>query len=566
MASISQLAAGRGVDLLVFPVAALTGPVVVDYSAQEPFLSDLVETLSGLALDVSCDCLVPVVVLEGDVPTIQAVLLRDGVASPLGSGPQGWSDFPAGVSGSKPHAEGLTSLEASGSRVGLAFSYEDLDAWCDEPHGSDVLCYLASYGYAVDDPSSALGGALHEGRFVDDASESGAWLVGVGSLGGYGTQVFSGSSFVLSPDGRLAASCAAFEEGLLVAEVGAGAVLGAEEELAFEVYDERYHLWQSLVLGIRDYLHKLGFSDAVLALDGSLPSMLLSVLATDALGPTHVHALLCAEADSPRLADASRLARALRVDVHTALELAPSGTLSRADLIDANLRALARGVDGMVLSSADKTGLALECERWCPSAGWLAPLGDVYRIDVLDVARLRNTISSIIPGLALVPDDVPDVGISVPEWNLEPTLERMDASLATHVEGARGLAQVEAAVGDEQLARAVLARFHDLDAARTLRPPCLMMSTRTLSDARMPLGFAWQDQGREVDLPRGFDPKERPLRPLRATHDKASSGASASDGSSAPEEYQDMIREALELLRDLSVGSAPDWLGPFSEN
>ena len=567
MASISQLAARRGVDLLVFPVAALTGPVAVDYAAQVPFTLDLMDTLSDLAQRVSCDCLVPMVDFEGDVPAIHAVLLRDGAPLPLGRVPWGQRAAAHGSFEGQPHDDSLTSLEVAGSYIGIAYSYEDLDAWCDEPRRPDVLCFLASYGYAIDDPSSALGGALQEGRFMTDASETGAWVVGAGSLGGYGTQVFCGSSFVLSPDGHLAASCPAFEEGLLVAEVGKDVAIGPEDELAFEVYDERYHLWQALVLGIRDYLHKLGHTDAVLALDGSLPSMLLSVLASDALGPTHVHVLLCAGADSPRISDAARLARTLRVDVHTLSEVDVPHALSREDLIAAELRALARAVGAVPLSSADKTGLALESERWCPSVGWLAPLGDVYRIDVLDVARLRNTISSVMPGLALVPSDVPDVGIPVHEWDLEPMLERIDVSLATHVEGARGLAQVAAAVGDEQLARAVLDKFHDLDAARISRPPCLMMSTRTLSDARMPLGFAWRDHGRDDALPGSLGLWEAGVRPTSGAHGKASPATDSPNyGNDGLEEYQDMIQEALSLLHDLSVGSSPDWLGPFSEN
>ena len=121
--------------------------------------------------------------------------------------------------------------------------------------------------------------------------------------------------------------------------------------------------------------------------------------------------------------------------------------------------------------------------------------------------------------------------------------------------------------GDEQLARAVLDKFHDLDAARISRPPCLMLSTRTLSDARMPLGFAWRDHGRVDSLPGSLGLWETGVRPASGAHGKASPAtASPNYGNDGLEEYQDMIQEALSLLHDLSVGSSPDWLGPFSEN
>lgn len=568
MASISQVAVGRGVDLLVFPVAALTGPVVVDYSAQDAFLLDLVDVLSDLATRVSCDCLVPVVVPLSDVPVIEAVLLRDGVATPLRFGSWVKAGSPAGQGpGSVPHGE-FATLEAAGSRVGLAFSYEDMDDWCEDAKGIDVLCYLSSYGFAVDDPSSALGAALSEGRFIDDAAESGAWIVGVGSLGGYGTQVFCGSSFVLSPDGRLAGASPAFEEDLLVAEVGKDARLEEGFELTQEVFDERYHLWQSLVLGIRDYVHKLGREDVVLALDGSLSSMLLSVLATDALGPTHVHVLLCMEDDSPRLADVPRLSRALRVDVRIPWLSDPSGGLTLRDLAPAHLRAIARESDAVVLSAADKTGLALEPDTWCPSCGSLAPLGDVWRIDVLDVARLRNTVSSVIPNLRLVPQDLPDVGLSSLEWYLEPSLERIDATLAAHVEGERTLAETVASVGDEELVGAVLSRMHRGEEQRVSRPPCLIMTTRTLSDARMPLGFAWHDTRLTSTVEESLASLEGVLRQaLGEQGGVTSSRSSAHEGQDGRQEsYEGAIREALELLQDLSMGSAPGRLGLFSEN
>lgn len=559
----SQAAAGRGVDLLVFPVAALTGLLPVDYAARDPFALDLAETLSRLALRVACPCLVPVVVAEGDAPVTEALLLEGGVAVPLRFGDLAPKGVPDGLA--PDGAASLVRLSVSGSAVGLAFSYEDLDDWRDlgRSCGVDVICYLASYGYAVDDPSSALGAALADNRYVDDARETGAWVVGVASLGTYGTSVFTGSSFVVDPEGRLAASSPAFEEDLLVAGAGRGVTLGAEDELTPELYDERYHLWQALVLGIEGYVRKGGWGDVCVALDGSLSSMLLAVVATDALGPTHVHALACVPGDAPRAREAALLVRALRIEARPCEPLREGDPALRTLLAQAQLLAYAREVGGVALLSSDKTSLALEAEVSVCGRDVLAPLGDVHRIDVLEVARLRNTISAVFPPLEVSAQDLSWMGKEPPPLDLEGTLRKLDATLEAHVEGEYGLTDAARDVSDDQTASAVLAAFRRLDAARASLPVCLALTSRPLSEVRMPLGFSWSDTLRD-----GV-----PASPGRAVKDMAASlGQHPSRDQRAPASRKDGphdavdVREALELLRDLSTDARPDWRGPFSEN
>ena len=563
MADISSVAKGRGVDLLVFGMCALAGPVPVGYSEQDAFLLDLTRTLSDLAKRVACDCLVPVVIPMGASAAMEVMHLRGGMAHPLR-----FASLLRHRGQEGPYTavtpEELVRLEVGGTSLGLAFSYEDLDRWIDAETAVDVLVYVASYSYAIDDASSTLGAALDKGRYVQDARETGSWLVGVGSLGGYGSLVFSGGSFVLAPDGRLVASSPSFEEDLLITELGTDEALESGVEVPQEVYDERYGLWQALVLGIRDHVQKLGLTDVALALDGSLSSMLLAVLATDALGPTHVHALLCAPDASARVADVARLAQALRLDARPVTDLPEHDVLLAHDMVQVHLASLARETNALPLASDDKTGLALETYAGRVHAGRLAPLGDVYRIDVLDVARLRNTISSVFPALDVLLSDVPSVGIDVHAWETERLLERMDATLATHIEGERSMSEVAATVEDDELVQAVLGSLREREPYRVSCPPSLMMTTRTLRDGRMPLGFAWRDHVR-AESPE--DVQEAFASFLRS--DAPRTLESERIRPATPEEaaaHRGEFMEALELLRDLALGGSGDWPEPFSEN
>ena len=178
MADISVVARERGVDLLTFGMCTLTGPIPVDYSSQDAFLFDLVQVLTDLAKRVACDCLVPVVIPMGEAAEIEVMHLHGGMAHPLrfsslmGRQRQTFSASAPSLS------EELVRFEVAGTSVGLAFSYEDLDRWNDAEEHVDVILYVASYSYAIDDMSSALGAALGENRYVQDARETGSWLVG----------------------------------------------------------------------------------------------------------------------------------------------------------------------------------------------------------------------------------------------------------------------------------------------------------------------------------------------------------------------------------------------------
>ena len=197
-------------------------------------------------------------------------------------------------------------------------------------------------------------------------------------------------------------------------------------------------------------------------------------------------------------------------------------------------------------------------------AGRLAPLGDVYRIDVLDVARLRNTISAVLPALEIGPSDVPDVGIDIPSWGCEQLLERMDSVLAAHVEGEQSLSEVIEAAGDERLVEEVLGALREREAHRIAFPPCLMMTTRTLRDSRMPLCFAWRDHARG-ELPETIQRTFESFLRSDAHQPKMAERLRLA----TPEEaaaHRGEFMEALELLRDLALGGGGEWPDPFSEN
>lgn len=579
MVDFAQRAHAQGAELVIFPMAALTGPVPVELADREGFSLDLTDAIVRLCDEVPCPCIVPVVSEMDGYPAFEALLIKDGDMTPLKTSALIEHGGPADDDPTDGPAPDLPEFEVAGVRLGLAFTYEDLDDYDDFEFDVDAVIFVSGYGYAVDDASSAMGAAISEARFRTDAETSGAWLVGVGSVGGYGSQVFAGSSFVLAPWGELAAQAPAFEEALVVCDVDPSSEGPLAHPLDPEVYDDTLTLWGALSSGLADFVASAGFGGAALVLDGSLSSALLATLASDALGPTNVHALLAPATEEAACACAE-LARGLRLDVRPL----PKGTLSQGspelsqDVVSAHLAELARTTGSIALTSADKTALALDDLTREVRAAVLAPFGDVYRSEVIELARLRNTISPVIPTSSRDAYDVPRVeGVSSVSPSRAQQVEFVDFVLASHIEWEHGLTDVVAAQGHDEVATRVFEVYGANELSRRLAPPVLLVSSRSLADAAKPLGFAWRDRRRERE--------ERADETSLSELAEAIADAIRNSGDvSLP--ASDEMRRTLAFLRDFAEGGGlfpqgfgdgetlsdpgqmPDglWGSPFSEN
>jgi NAD+ synthase (glutamine-hydrolysing) len=140
-------------------------------------------------------------------------------------------------------------------------------------------------------PFHAGKGAEREAMLVERAKAHGIWVAYCNLVGGQDELVFDGRSVVISPEGLVVARGAAFAEDLVIADVSAGAKLGASADVA-PVVEGPEEVYEALKLGLRDYATKNGFTDVVLGLSGGIDSALTACVAADALGPDRVHAVL----------------------------------------------------------------------------------------------------------------------------------------------------------------------------------------------------------------------------------------------------------------------------------
>ncbi|MCB0378817.1 MAG: NAD(+) synthase, partial [Bdellovibrionales bacterium] len=178
-------------------------------------------------------------------------------------------------------------------------------------------------------------------------------------------------------------------------------------------------LHQGLVLGIRDFLGKTGFQKAHLGLSGGIDSAVVACLAADAIGPNNLTVVaLPTQFNSPEsYSSAEQLAKNLgcdfkEIEIQTSFDevvRAYEMGMGARDfsLMHENIQARLRGLMLMAISN-DKGSFLLSTGNKSEYAagyttlygdmcGGLAPLGDLLKKQVYDLANYYNSQTEIIP-------------------------------------------------------------------------------------------------------------------------------------------------------------------------
>ena len=129
---------------------------------------------------------------------------------------------------------------------------------------------------------------------VERAHEARAPIIYVNLIGGQDELVFDGGSMVIDQNGHRCAQAAYFSEELMPIDID----IAADHSLAVQrqelppALSEEENIYQALVLGVRDYVHKNHFPGAIIGLSGGIDSSLTLAITVDALGPEQVTAIM----------------------------------------------------------------------------------------------------------------------------------------------------------------------------------------------------------------------------------------------------------------------------------
>jgi NAD+ synthase (glutamine-hydrolysing) len=239
-------------------------------------------------------------------------------------------------------------------------------------------------------------------------------LVYVNTIGAQDEIIFDGGSFAVDAKGKVLAQNVFFEEDLNVVDFSTG-VGGFRDVPSDRVEKTR----RALVVGLRDFARKTGLQRMHLGLSGGIDSAVVACLAVDALGPNRVTGVTLPgpynESKSKSLGEslAKNLGiRCFNMPISPAYETTLS-TLKTSTgdfefgLVNENMQARLRGLFLMALGNKDGSLLLTTGNKseyatgystlYGDMCGGLAPIGDLLKGEVYDLARLYNAEREIIP-------------------------------------------------------------------------------------------------------------------------------------------------------------------------
>ncbi|MBW2413606.1 MAG: NAD+ synthase [Deltaproteobacteria bacterium] len=455
----------QGADLLLLPELALCGYPPMDLLERPSFLRGQREALDALAGEARGIAIVTGAIVDapaGSTRPIQnaAVALADGRVAHV----QAKTLLPTyDVFDEARYFEPASERSLwtfRGRRIGLAIC-EDLwsgEFWGDHPpYPVDPIRELADAGAELllgvsASPWEQEKIDLRERMVRHAAVSHGLPIVFCNLVGGNDELVFDGASFAVAPDGTMDLRMAAFDEDLAV--VDPFEPRRAHEGPAPVRVDL---LEKALVLGIRDYLHKLGLERAVIALSGGIDSSVTAHLATLALGPENVCGVLMPGPFSSEhsISDAEGLAEAMGMETRTVrIDSIYKGFLEQFrvlfgaaesyGLTQENLQARIRGTllmavsnyeDRIVLGTGNKSELSVGYTTlYGDLIGGVAVLGDVLKRDVYALARHANRDGMRIPQNAI--DKPPSAELAPDQLDTDslPGYDALDAVLEAAVE------------------------------------------------------------------------------------------------------------------------------------
>lgn len=402
-------------DIIVFPELALCGYPPEDLLLRPSLSIRIDQALQQLKTVQGIDIIFGAPVHTEQGLQNQALVLRDGeVVAQYAK--QMLPNY--GVFDEKRYfvsGEETVVYDCKGVSVGLLVC-EDL--WFDAPAkqlkaaGAEVIISINASPYHINKPS------LRQQVIKERCSDVALPIFYVNQIGGQDELIFDGGSFAVNNDGELAYTAPYFEEGLypVVFDQASGAFEQNSVAAPPSLYEKVY---QSLVLGVRDYVNKNGFKGVVLGLSGGIDSALTLAVAVDALGKDRVQAVMMPfrYTSETSLADAEEEATILGVD-YKVLPIEPMfdafmQTLNTEfagyprDTTEENLQARCRGVMLMaisnkkgylVLTTGNKSEMSVGyATLYGDMAGGFDVLKDIPKVLVFKLSEYRNTLGYVIP-------------------------------------------------------------------------------------------------------------------------------------------------------------------------
>jgi NAD+ synthase (glutamine-hydrolysing) len=517
MLEFCHAAAKRGASLVIFPELSLTGYPPKDLLLNAGFLKNCDEELGKFAASTPLPAIVgaPNVCPQGDLFN-SAVFCRTQGVKEIGRkvllpnfmvfDEKRYFKSPADPTCQVLFFEGQKILVSICEDGWASFNRHRLDpierAFKAHPD-IDLIVNLSA--------SPFTGDAHHrrEEVFTEVAKRFRRPTLVCNQVGGNDQLLFDGSSLVINAQGEIESRGRFCEEDLLI--------FGEAPQLAPEP-SALEKLRQAIVLGIRDYARKCGQPGFVIGLSGGIDSAVVATLAVEAVGAENVVAYYLPSQYSQVSSqiDAQALAQNLGIAFN---ELSIEGAASHLreligpqimdapvlakDLTDQNLQARLRGLllmafcnasGKMLLATSNKSELAVGYTTiYGDLCGAVAPIGDLYKTKVQELAQHINQKTPIIPPNIIHKAPSAELKMNQKDADTLPPYPNLDRILMGLIIQKDSVAEVAHHTDlPASLVQKVATLMSNAEHKRRQAPLSLMLSEQVFGEGwRMPIAKNW---------------------------------------------------------------------------
>ena len=355
---------------------------------------------------------------------------------------------------------------------------------------------------------------LRERMIAHEAKEHQRAIVYVNQVGGNDDLIFDGQSVAVSRQGKLVSRSAAFETDLQIVAFDMLTRDLEPADVAPLQPSEDAEIWAALVLGVKDYARKCGFSKAVIGLSGGVDSALVSAIAAVALGPKNVLGILMPSPYSSdhSISDAEALAKNIGIetrklsisplmgDYDTVLSALFKGT--EEGVAEENLQSRIRGnllmaisnkFGHLLLSTGNKSEMAVGyCTLYGDMNGGLAVIADVPKTRVYSLCRWLNREKEVIPENIITKPPSAELKPDQVDQDSLPDYDTLDDILERLVQKQQSAAEIVTAGHDAAVVEKVVRLMTRAEFKRRQAPPVLKVTDRAFGMGwRMPIASRW---------------------------------------------------------------------------
>ena len=273
--------------------------------------------------------------------------------------------------------------------------------------GADIILSINASPYTIKKRDQRMSVA------VSRVLESKLPLIYLNRVGGQDELVFDGSSFCLSYDGSLTCQLHDFKE-----ETSEITIEKKDNNWIFKaeinnVSSNLEGLYKALVMGVRDYVNNNNFPGVVLGMSGGIDSALVAAIATDALGPELVKAIMMPSpyTSNDSLEDAKNASSKLGIeysdlDIKDGMRVIENilqdfkGPFVKSGIAEENIQSRLRGLvlmaisnkyGPMVLATGNKSEYAVGyATLYGDMCGGFAVIKDLWKTHVFALCKWRN--------------------------------------------------------------------------------------------------------------------------------------------------------------------------------